>query len=424
MKNIDFSIVMPCLNEAKTLGRCIEKTHVFFSHTDFSYEIIIADNGSSDHSADIAHQHGATVVNAETKGYGCALRTGIAATKGTYVIMGDSDDSYDFTALFPFVKKLTEGYDWVIGNRFSGGIKPHAMPFLHRYLGNPVLSFLGHILFQIPIGDFHCGLRGFKRSAYEQVELTSTGMEFASEMIVKAALSHHSICEVPTILYPDGRKHPSHLRSWRDGYRHLCLLTNLYIKQKRDKIRHFPQCLLGGMLMLLLIKLFIGEPVKVTSCSMLPTFEDGEWLWCDKASYGALMPRRFIETPLLNLLCFIPDIRQKDTVRDWGYKRLPGFREPKRMDIVIFKHGIGNDLYIKRIIGMPGETLSIQYGKVIIDGQVLTDTESKLSSYDNFSETVIAPEHYFVMGDFRSNSFDSRKIGCIHKEDIVGKVYL
>ncbi|MCR6504417.1 signal peptidase I [Bacteroides muris (ex Fokt et al. 2023)] len=344
------------------------------------------------------------------------------SSSGTYVIMGDSDDSYDFSALSLFTEKLSEGYDLVMGNRFSGGIKPDAMPFLHRYLGNPVLSFMGRVLFHIPIQDFHCGLRGFRRSAYEQWGVTATGMEFASEMVVKAALCRHSLCEVPTILYPDGRERHPHLRSWRDGYRHFRLLSGLYFEQKNMSARHFSRYFVVALLLVLLIKMLVGEPVKVASCSMLPTLKPQEWIWCDKASYGALMPRRFIETPLLNLLCFIPGVMQKDTVRDWGYRRMVGFREPERLDIVIFKRGKGNNLYIKRIIGMPGDTLRMQEGKVYVNGQALKDTGSKYSSYDGFSDIVVAPKHYFVMGDFRSNSYDSRRFGCICWEDIVGRM--
>jgi glycosyltransferase involved in cell wall biosynthesis len=222
--SLELSIVMPCLNEAETLGRCIEKAQRSLKELGISGEIVIADNGSTDGSQAIASSLGARVVRVEAKGYGNALMGGISAARGKYVIMGDADDSYDFGALGPFVEKLREGYALVMGNRFKGGIKPGAMPKLHRYLGNPVLTTLGRIFFKSRCGDFHCGLRGFNRSAIINLDLRTTGMEFASEMVVKATLHHLSIAEVPTILSPDGRSRPPHLRSWRDGWRHLRFL--------------------------------------------------------------------------------------------------------------------------------------------------------------------------------------------------------
>jgi len=220
----ELSIVMPCLNESETLEICIKKAQTFLQKNNIKGEVIIADNGSSDGSIEIAKQHGARVINVKEKGYGCALMGGIQAAQGRYVIMGDADDSYDFAALENYVKQLREGYDLVMGNRFKGGIKPNAMPFLHRYLGNPVLSWIGRLFFKSSIGDFHCGLRGFKREAILGLDLRTTGMEFASEMIVKAALHNLKIAEVPTVLYPDGRTRPPHLRTWRDGWRHLKFL--------------------------------------------------------------------------------------------------------------------------------------------------------------------------------------------------------
>jgi glycosyltransferase involved in cell wall biosynthesis len=220
----ELSIVMPCLNEAETLASCIRKAKHFLSSHHLQGEIIVADNGSTDNSPTIAQAEGARVVSVTTPGYGSSLLGGIKAAQGKYVIMGDADDSYDFAALAPFLAKLRAGFDLVMGNRFQGGIQPQAMPILHKYLGNPILSRIGRLFFQSPIGDFHCGLRGFNREAILKLDLRTTGMEFASEMVVKATLYQLRITEVPTILYRDGRSHSSHLRSWRDGWRHLRFL--------------------------------------------------------------------------------------------------------------------------------------------------------------------------------------------------------
>ena len=219
--SIEVSVVIPCLNEAETLAVCIRKALVCLSENGISGEVIVADNGSTDGSQAIAEAEGARVVPVEAKGYGNALMGGIEAARGRYVIMGDADDSYDFSALGPFIEKLRKGNDLVMGNRFRGGIAPGAMPALHRYLGNPVLSGLGRLFFRCPVGDFHCGLRGFSREAIWRMKLQTTGMEFASEMVVKATLLGLRIVEVPTTLSPDGRSRPPHLRSWRDGWRHL-----------------------------------------------------------------------------------------------------------------------------------------------------------------------------------------------------------
>ena len=219
--SIEVSVVIPCLNEAETLAVCIRKALGCLSENGISGEVIVADNGSTDGSQAIAEAEGARVVPVEAKGYGNALMGGIEATRGRYVIMGDADDSYDFSALMPFIEKLRKGNDLVMGNRFRGGIAPGAMPALHQYLGNPVLSGLGRLFFRCPVGDFHCGLRGFSREAIWRMKLQTTGMEFASEMVVKATLLGLRIAEVPTTLSPDGRSRPPHLRSWRDGWRHL-----------------------------------------------------------------------------------------------------------------------------------------------------------------------------------------------------------
>jgi glycosyltransferase involved in cell wall biosynthesis len=221
---IEVSVIMPCLNEAETLEVCIKKAQWFIAENDLAGEVIIADNGSDDGSQEIARRLNARVVNIPTKGYGSALKGGIEAARGKYIIMGDADDSYDFSNLNPFIKKLRNGYDLVMGNRFKGGIESGAMPFLHRYLGNPVLTGIGKLLFASPCDDFHCGLRGFRKDAIANLDLQTTGMEFASEMVVKATLHKMQIAEVPTTLSKDGRSRPPHLNTWRDGWRHLRFL--------------------------------------------------------------------------------------------------------------------------------------------------------------------------------------------------------
>lgn len=221
---LELTILMPCLNEVETLAACIRKAQAFLDRTGLAGEILIADNGSSDGSQACAKACGARVVTVERKGYGAALIEGIKVARGRYVICGDSDDSYDFSALDPFVAELRQGADLVMGNRFKGGVLPGAMPKLHRYLGNPVLSFIGRLLFRSPVRDFHCGLRGFNRSSILSLGLQCEGMEFASEMVVKSTLMGLRISEVPTVLAPDGRNRPPHLRSWRDGWRHLRFL--------------------------------------------------------------------------------------------------------------------------------------------------------------------------------------------------------
>ena len=221
---VELSIVMPCLNEAETIGPCVEKAQHFLRSAGVAGEVIVADNGSTDGSREIASRLGARVVPVEARGYGAALMGGIAAARGAYVIMGDADDSYDFLALAPFVEQLRAGVDLVMGNRFRGGIAPGAMPPLHKYLGNPVLTGIGRLFFPSAVGDFHCGLRGFRRAAILGLELRTTGMEFASEMVVKATLAGLRVTEVPTTLKVDGRTRSPHLRSWRDGWRHLRFL--------------------------------------------------------------------------------------------------------------------------------------------------------------------------------------------------------
>ena len=219
--DLELSIVMPCLNEAETLGSCIAKGRRSLETLGVAGEIIVADNGSTDGSQVLAAEAGARVISVQAKGYGSAIRGGIAAARGKYIIVGDADDSYDFSNLGPFVTKLRDGYDLVMGNRFQGGIEPNAMPLLHKYLGNPVLTTTGRLLFRSPCSDFHCGLRGFRKAAIERLDLRTMGMEFASEMVVKATLYNLKIAEVPTTLSRDGRTRKPHLRSWRDGWRHL-----------------------------------------------------------------------------------------------------------------------------------------------------------------------------------------------------------
>lgn len=220
----ELSVVMPCLNEERTVGRCVEKALKFFETHAVAGEVVVADNGSTDRSVAVARSAGARVVSVSERGYGAALRGGIAASRGRFIVMGDADDSYDFLNLEPFLSRLRAGDDLVMGNRFAGGIREGAMPWHHRYLGNPVLSTLGRVIYKLPVRDFHCGLRGFSRDAFERLDLLTSGMEFASEMVVKAGFHGMRIGEVPIVLYPDGRGRPPHLRSWRDGWRHLRFL--------------------------------------------------------------------------------------------------------------------------------------------------------------------------------------------------------
>jgi glycosyltransferase involved in cell wall biosynthesis len=212
---------MPCLNEALTVETCIRKAREYLERRGITGEVLVADNGSTDGSQGIAQASGARVIQINNKGYGAALIGGIEAANGRFVIMADADNSYDFTDLDGFIEQLRRGCKLVVGNRFDGRIKPGAMPLLNRYLGNPVLSFLGRRLFSSPVGDFHCGMRGFERQAILELQLRASGMEFASEMVVKASLAHLDIAEVPTTLSPDGRQRAPHLRPWRDGWRHL-----------------------------------------------------------------------------------------------------------------------------------------------------------------------------------------------------------
>lgn len=221
---VELTVVMPCLNEAETLAVCVDKALAALRENDIAGEVVVADNGSTDGSQTIAVEHGARVVAVPVRGYGAALNAGISAARGRFVLMADADDSYNFAHIPRFLAELRKGADLVMGNRFQGGIGPGAMPPLHRYLGNPVLSKVGRVLFHAPIGDFHCGIRAFSREAYERLGLRTTGMEFASEMVVKASLLKQKIVEVPTTLQKDGRSRPPHLKTWSDGWRHLRFL--------------------------------------------------------------------------------------------------------------------------------------------------------------------------------------------------------
>jgi glycosyltransferase involved in cell wall biosynthesis len=221
---LEFSVVMPCLNEARTIELCIRKAQDSFDRMGISGEVVVADNGSTDGSQQIAEELGARVVHVERRGYGAALTGGIASARGRWVIMGDADNSYDFSTLEPFIRRLREGYDLVAGNRFKGGIRPGAMPWLHRRLGNPVLSFIGRRLYGTPCGDIYCGLRGFDREKIAALDIRSSGMEFAIEMIVKATMQGLRVTEVPTTLSPDAEGRMPHLNTWRDGWKSLRLL--------------------------------------------------------------------------------------------------------------------------------------------------------------------------------------------------------
>ncbi len=257
---MELTILMPCLNEAETLETCIRKAQTYLEQSKVDGEVLIADNGSTDGSKEIALRCGARLVEVEEQGYGAALIGGCDAALGTYVIMGDADDSYDFLHLDPFLEKLREGYDLVMGNRFKGGIEKGAMPASHRYIGNPLLSFIGRLFYSCDIGDFHCGLRGYNTESMRALNLQTTGMEYASEMVVKASLYHLKITEVPTTLSRDGRSHPPHLRSFRDGWRHLKFL----LMHSPDWLFLYPGIFFMALGLVITIRLAFG-PVSVGS---------------------------------------------------------------------------------------------------------------------------------------------------------------
>lgn len=257
MQTLELTILMPCLNEAETLATCIEKAQRFLRENQVEGEVLIADNGSDDGSLEIARKAGARVIEVPQRGYGAALIAGSEAAYGRYVIMGDADDSYDFLSLMPFLERLRQGDDLVMGNRFRGGIEKGAMPPLHRYLGNPVLSFLGRVFFPSKIGDFHCGLRGYHTEAMQALDLRTTGMEYASEMVVQATLHGLTMSEVPTKLYPDGRTRAPHLRSFRDGWRHLKFL----LMHSPNWLFLYPGLVFAGLGLLMMALLLLGPLV-------------------------------------------------------------------------------------------------------------------------------------------------------------------
>ena len=249
---LELTVLMPCLNEAETVAVCVAKAGRWIEEHGVAGEVVVADNGSTDGSQKLAREAGGRVVQVESRGYGAALAGGIAAARGRFVIMADADDSYDFSRLDAFLDQLRAGKQLVMGNRFTGGIAPGAMPPLHRYLGNPVLTFIGRLFFRSPCGDFHCGLRGFDRAAILGLDLHTTGMEFASEMVVKATLAGLRLAEVPTTLSQDGRSRPPHLRSWRDGWRHLRFLL-MYCPRWLFLLPGLALMLAGAVLFALLI---------------------------------------------------------------------------------------------------------------------------------------------------------------------------
>lgn len=247
-RNLELTILLPCLNEKETLEICIRKALRFLELNHIRGEVLVSDNGSTDGSLGIARCCGARVVHVPVRGYGAALIQGSLEAQGRYIIMGDSDDSYDFSNLLPFLEKLRAGCDLVMGNRFQGGIEVGAMPWKNRWIGTPALSAIGKLFFGCPVGDFNCGLRGYSAKAFRQMDLGTSGMEFASEMIIKATLLKMRIAEVPTTLSLDGRSRPPHLRPWRDGWRHL-----------RFMLLHSPRWLfLYPGLLLMLASLFLG----------------------------------------------------------------------------------------------------------------------------------------------------------------------
>jgi glycosyltransferase involved in cell wall biosynthesis len=250
--SLEVSVVMPCLDEAETVETCIRKAQCAIQRHNLSAEVIVADNGSTDGSQNIADRCGARVVTVLEKGYGSALKGGINASRGRFVIMGDADDSYDFSDLYPFVEKLREGYDLVMGTRLKGRIMPGAMPWLNRWLGNPVLTGIGRLFFACPVSDFHCGLRAFSKEAYHRMNLVTTGMEFASEMVVKASFLALRITEVPITFYRDRRPRPPHLRRWRDAWRHLRFML-LYSPRWLFLVPGAFLFLFGGMLCIWLL---------------------------------------------------------------------------------------------------------------------------------------------------------------------------
>lgn len=307
---LELTILMPCLDEAETLRVCIDKARGFLSRADIAGEVLVADNGSTDGSPQIAREAGARVVDVPARGYGSALLTGIHAARGRFVIMGDADDSYDFSDLSAFVRELRAGRDLVMGNRFAGKIEDGAMPALHRYLGNPVLSLIGRVFFRTNIRDFHCGLRGFSRQRILDLRLHTTGMEFASEIVVRSVLAGYRVAEVPITLSRDGRSRPSHLRSFRDGWRHLRFLL-LYSPRWLFLI---PGLVLIGVGASATTVLLIG-PVRVGSV----TFDVGTLLYADAALCVGVQAVAFALLTQVYAIeeGFLPRDRRLDRIARW-----------------------------------------------------------------------------------------------------------
>ncbi|MGE3303176.1 MAG: glycosyltransferase family 2 protein [Hyphomonadaceae bacterium] len=324
---------MPCLNEAETLAICVRKARGFLERAGVSGEVLIADNGSTDGSQELARRAGARVVDVPARGYGAALLGGIAAARGRFIIMGDADDSYDFERLDAFVERLRAGDELVMGNRFQGGIAKGAMPFLHRWLGNPVLSFMGRLFFDIPIGDFHCGLRGFSKEAIDRLGLRAPGMEFASEMVVKASLNGLRMSEAPTTLSPDGRSRAPHLKTWRDGWRHLRFL-----------LLHSPRWLFFYPgLILMVLGVFVAGVLAPGAVRVTPTLE---------LDFHTLIAACFAVIVGSQLLMFGFVARR--------YAMMEGFLPSKHT-----LHGLLEGLTLERILQSAGVLLAIGIGGVI-----------------------------------------------------------
>jgi glycosyltransferase involved in cell wall biosynthesis len=304
--NVTLSIVMPCLNEAKTLASCIRKARTYLLRQNFLGEIVVADNGSTDESSEIAKSLGAKIITVSQRGYGSALQAGIRAACGTFIIMGDSDDSYDFESLDAFLEKLQDGYDLVVGNRYAGGIRASAMPPSHRYFGNPLLTLIGRMLFRSPVNDFYCGLRGFRREAILRLDLSSRGMEFALEMIVKSTIQGLRITEVPTTLSPDGRGGPSHLRSWHDGWRSL----RFYLLLSPEALFLYPGftlALLSGLASATLVftnvkigSITFAQHTLIMTCTLLVVGIQAVCFWVF-AKFVAIERNLLLPDPLFNI---------------------------------------------------------------------------------------------------------------------------
>jgi len=328
------SAVMPCLNEEITLGICIRKAQQCFAALGIDGEVVIADNGSTDRSVEIARELGARVVHQPIKGYGAALSAGIEAAAGEIIVMADADDSYDWSGMGPFIAKIRAGYDLVVGNRFKGGIAPGAMPPMHRYLGNPVLSTLARVVHRAPIGDFHCGLRAFTKRAFLSMHLRTPGMEFATEMVVSAARAGMRITEVPTTLKPDGRNRPPHLRSFRDGWRHL-----------RFIFTYAPNYLYmapGGFMML-------GGAILVIMLSRGPIEIAGQFMGIHFLALGSLFTLAGFNVINLGVLAKAIAVSQLPSadsrIRRWALNRFT-LEGGLIVGLLLFLGGFGIDLFV------------------------------------------------------------------------------